>query len=314
MPQLTLAHSGDPDDAFMWWPITGKVNPDGSRRDANGDGPVIDTGRWRFAAVPGDIAEFNRRAAADAPYDITALSVRAYADVCDRYVVTRCGSSFGEGYGPKVVVREGSPLRDEGQLGRDGVTIAVPGLRTSACLTLSLLLGRSGLERVRFVEAPFDRIIPEVVAGRVDAGLIIHEGQVMYARAGLRQVVDLGEWWQRTRSLPLPLGVNVVKRDLNSRFGGGSAGEVAAILRRSLDHALAHRDESVDYTLPYAAINARAAGLPEPTRDTIEKYLGMYVTALTVDMGDMGMLAIRRLLSEGAAMGLSPDAHADDAI
>jgi len=314
MPQLTLAHSGDPDDAFMWWPITGKVHPDGSPHSGAGAQPAIDTGGWRFSAVPGDIAQFNRLAAGVAPYDITALSVRAYADVAGRYVVTRCGSSFGEGYGPKVVVPEGSALREELDLARDGVTIAVPGLRTSACLTLSLLLGRDGLGRVRLAEAPFDRIIPEVVEGRADAGLIIHEGQVMFARAGLRQIIDLGEWWRRTRELPLPLGVNAVKRDLDSRFGPGSLREVSAILRQSLAHALAHRDESVEYTMPYAASNARAAGLPTPSRETVEKYLAMYVTQLTQDMGEIGQRAIRRLLSEGAAMGLSPAADAEDAI
>lgn len=302
---LTLAHSGDPDDAFMWWPITGKVSADPPH--AQTSPPALDTGRFRFRAVPGDIADFNRLAAAAAPYDITALSVRAYADVSHRYVITACGSSFGEGYGPKVVTRAASNIKCEGCLARPDIRIAVPGLRTSAFLALGLLLGPEiARQSARFIELPFDRIIPTILRGEVDAGLVIHEGQVTFREAGLREVIDLGAWWQETRGLPLPLGINAVKRDLDTRFGPGTLTEVARLLRASLDYALAHRDESVEYTMPFARLNAKSAGLPEPSRATVERYLDMYVTRLTIDMGATGRRAIERLFTEGAQPGLSP--------
>ncbi|CAG0958932.1 1,4-dihydroxy-6-naphthoate synthase [Phycisphaerales bacterium] len=324
MPELvslTLAHSGDPDDAFMWWPITGKVNP---AVTAHGPGfsafsvsahRAIATGRFLFIPIPGDIAEFNRLAAGVAPYDITALSVRAYADVSDRYVITACGSSFGEGYGPKVVTRVNSSVRCEGCLARPDVRIAVPGLRTSAFLTLGLMLGADVARRPgKYVELPFDRIIPAVVKGEVDAGLVIHEGQVMFGEAGLREVVDLGAWWQETRGVPLPLGINAVKRDLDARFGSGTVAAVSRLLRASLDHALTNRDESVEYTMPYARLNAKNAGLPEPSREIVEKYLDMYVTPLTVDMGEVGRRAISRLFEDGAAAGLCPRVERLDVV
>ncbi|GJQ30836.1 MAG: 1,4-dihydroxy-6-naphtoate synthase [Phycisphaerae bacterium] len=311
-PILTLAHSGDPDDAFMWWPLTGKVRPDGS--PVPGEGPRLISPRFAFRAVPGDIAEFNRLAAGSAPYDITALSVRAYADVADRYVITAVGSSFGEGYGPKVVSREGGRISLPRDLCSPGVRLAVPGLRTSAVLTLTLMLRELGPSTPALIERRFDEIIPAVVRGEADAGLVIHEGQVMFRDAGLREVIDLGEWWGRTRGLPLPLGINAVKRDLDARFGPGSLVEVAGLLGQSLSFALAHRDESVEYTLDYAAVNARASGLHAPTRATVERYLGMYVTSLTADMGDAGRAAIERLLAEGAKAGLCPSVPKIDVL
>lgn len=306
MNDLTLAHSGDPDDVYMWWPLTGVVGPDGTPAPEELGEPAIDTGRWRFRAVPGDIAEFNRLAAGAAPYDITALSVRAFADVAERYVLTRVGSSFGESYGPKVVVRE--ERRELGRaedVARKGLKIAVPGLRTSACLTLRLLMGERG-EGVELVERAFDAIIPAVVRGEVDAGLVIHEGQVAFAQAGLREVVDLGRWWGETRGLPLPLGVNAVKRDLDQRFGAGSVAEVAGLLERSLACAQANHGRAIDATMPFAVVNAQTSGLPTPSRALVEKYVGMYVTPRTVDMGEVGQAAIARLLGEGAAAGLCP--------
>lgn len=304
--ELTLAHSGDPDDVFMWWPITGRVLPDGTPAPGREGRPVLDTGRFRFRAVPGDISVFNRLAAQDAPYDVTALSVRAYADVADRYVLTSVGSSFGEGYGPKLVCRE----HDEGIgcfkcLRPAEVTIAVPGVRTSAFLTMGLLLGKQAMaHRERFVEAAFDQIIPMVRDGKARAGLVIHEGQVTFAQAGLREVIDLGAWWQERYGLPLPLGVNAVKRDLDERFGAGSVAEVASILARSVDHAIAHRDQSIDATMPFAIANAHASGTLPPTRELVERYVDMYVTDLTVDMGQKGRTAIEWLLREGAEAGM----------
>lgn len=316
MHTLTLAHSGDPDDAFMWWPLTGKVQPDGSACAGRDGEARVTSPKFRFRAVPGDIAEFNRLAArADAeggpPYDITALSVRAWANVADRYVITNVGSSFGDGYGPKVVVKaESETVACELCLRKKEVRIAVPGLRTSAFLTLGLVLGKDVTEAKMasgaFVEAPFDRIIPMVRDGGVDAGLVIHEGQVTFAQAGLREVVDLGRWWKKQKGLPLPLGVNAIKRDLDARFGAGTVVEVARLLEQSLDYAVAHREESIDSTMPYAALNAKSSGTPRPTREIVERYIDMYVTDLTVDMGQRGRTAIEWLLREGAEAGLCP--------
>jgi 1,4-dihydroxy-6-naphthoate synthase len=187
------------------------------------------------------------------------------------------------------------------------VTIAVPGLRTSAFLTLGLMLGKSATQHTeRFVEKPFDQIIPAVRDKLVQAGLVIHEGQVTFAQAGLRQVVDLGAWWKKHRGLPLPLGINAVKRDLDERFGAGTTAEVSRLLQASLDYAMAHRDESIAYTMPFAEINAKASGTSAPTTQLVEKYVDMYVTDLTVDMGSAGVTAIEWLLREGAEAGLCP--------
>jgi 1,4-dihydroxy-6-naphthoate synthase len=321
MHTLTLAHSGDPDDAFMWWPLTGKVNPDGSPVAGRDGQPRITSPRFAFRAVPGDIAEFNRLAArpdaeGGTPHDITALSVRAWADVAHRYVITNVGSSFGDGYGPKVVVRsDRDTISCQMCLRGPEVTIAVPGLRTSAFLTLCLMLGKDASSKpTKFIEAPFDQIIPLVRDAKADAGLVIHEAQVTFAEAGLREVVDLGRWWKKERGLPLPLGVNAMKRDLDQRFGPGTIAEVARLFEQSLDYALAHRHESIDATLPFAALNARASGTPAPSRDTVERYIDMYVTDLTIDMGERGRTAIEWLLMEGADAGLCPRVRGVDVV
>lgn len=309
---LTLAHSGDPDDAFMWWPITGKVGPDGVPWKGADAKPVIDCGRFTFRAIPGDIEQFNRRAAEYGDYDITALSVRTYPDVRHRYAMTLCGGSFGEGYGPKVVVKsERYDLEKPEDLRDETRTIAIPGRRTTAYLVLSLLIGKTCMFRKeRFVEKPFDEIIPAVVSGEVDAGLVIHEGQTSFEDAGLKQIVDLGSWWKQTRNLPLPLGINAIRRDFDGRFGEGSQSEIVGLLRKSIDYALAHRAESINYTLPYAVENARRSGTQVPTIEGVDKYVGMYVTKLTLDMGEAGTNAIQKLLNEGHAAGLC--AHPGD--
>jgi 1,4-dihydroxy-6-naphthoate synthase len=269
---------------------------------------VIDTGRFRFRAVPGDIEAFNRRAIAHADYDVTALSARAYAECAHTYAITRVGSSFGEGYGPKVVARKWDPDIDGvDDLKRPDVTIAVPGHRTTAFMTLGLMLGRPSFRPLeRFEETPFDRIIPRVVDGEVSCGLVIHEGQVQYEQAGLRLIVDLGTWWKTTRNLPLPLGVNAVRRDLDQRFGPGSVAEVGRILDASVRYACLHRAEGLEYTMEFARVNARTSGVPEPTLAQVDHYVSLYVTDLTRDLGTAGRDAIDRLLREGAAAGLCP--------
>ncbi len=313
MQELTLAHSGDPDDAFMWWPLTGKVWPDGSPRTGASASPRIESDRFTFRAIPGDISTFNRLAATpDAEgggrYDITALSVRAWVDVANRYAITNTGSSFGEGYGPKIVCKASASIQKASDLAQSNLRIAVPGRRTSAFMTLALLLKLDvqGSEHARFVEVPFDKILPAVVSGEVDAGLVIHEAQITFAEIGLRQVVDLGAWWKKTRGLVLPLGINSLKRDLDDRYGEGTMREVAALLERSLDYAMQHREESIDYTMAFAEVNAKTSNTPTPSRETVERYIDLYVTSLTVDMSEEGRTAIRWLLDEGADAGLCP--------
>lgn len=308
-PTLRLAHSPDPDDVFMWWPITGKVdraawNRARSERDGEpapvSEPPVIDTGRFRFAPVPADIEVLNRRAAEAGDLEITALSMRAWLDVRTKYRLTSCGSSFGEGYGPKVVAH-GAQGDSLDVLRRPGLRFAVPGKRTTAFLLLGILLGRDGLARSEFVEMPFDRVIGAVAGGEADAGLVIHEGQVTYEAAGLRQVVDLGAWWKQRTGLPTPLGGNAVRSDLDERFGAGVSAEVAATLRRSLGLAMERREESLDYAMTFA-LAAEGGGLA--TRERVARYLDMYVNRLTLDMGEAGRHAIKRLFEEGAAAGL----------
>ena len=313
---LTLAHSGDPDDCFMWWPITGKINPDGTRWPGADGKPAIDTGRFTFEPIPGDIEQFNRRAIDYGDYDITALSVRAYPEVRQRYAITHCGSSFGEGYGPKVVRHEDDfELAELESLRRPEVTVAIPGKKTTAFLVLNLLIGKTWMAPLtRFVETPFEKIIPAVAEKRTKLGLVIHEAQVSYEDAGLRQVIDLGSWWKQTRNLPLPLGVNAIRRDFDGRFGEGAQAEIVGLLRRSIEHALKHRQESLNYTLPFAMANAKASKTEMPDLERIDRYVSMYVTRLTVDMGVAGAGAIRKVLSEGHAAGLCPEPGEVDVV
>ncbi|QOJ00702.1 MAG: hypothetical protein HRU70_09445 [Phycisphaeraceae bacterium] len=315
-PTLSLAHSPDPDDVFMWWPLTGMVNLDGTPFPPPRGLPALDTGRLAFRSVPADIEALNRRARAGHDlFDITALSVRTWADVAGRYVITRCGASFGEGFGPKIVRRADQSndpvtVACEGCLAKPGLRFAVPGFGTTAFLLLSLVMREVGAPpewRARCTEMPFDQIIPAVAQRRADVGLVIHEGQLTFSDAGLREVLDTGEWWRDRTSLPLPLGVNAVRRDLDQRFGPGTRARVAELLAESVSFATAQRERSVEYTLPWAAANARSAGHEPPSRERVDRYCRMYVSPLTLDMGSAGKDAIRRLLAEGHAAGLCPD-------
>jgi 1,4-dihydroxy-6-naphthoate synthase len=288
MPALTLAHSPDPDDVFMWWPL-----------GAPGAPPAFDTAPFTFEPIAHDIQVLNRRAIERGDLDITAISIHAYPHVRERYALTDCAGSFGEGYGPRVVVREGEavPADEAGVIAwllEPRRAIAVPGVHTTAFLTLSLMLGA----RPPVHEMPFDEIAPAVAAGRFDAGLLIHDAQLTHGSLGLRAVADLGEWWGRTTGGPLPLGGNLVRRDLDERFGGGSLERVAGLLAKSVRWALDHREEGI------ARIGPRYPGLD---RGTLDRYLRMYVTPLTVSAGAAGRDAIRRLLGQGAARGWCPD-------
>jgi 1,4-dihydroxy-6-naphthoate synthase len=245
---------------------------------------AVDAGPYRFEHILSDIQTLNERARAG-EYEVTAISIHAYPHVADKYALTVCGSSMGDGYGPLVVTRAPGGVGD-----LVGCTIAVPGLTTTAFLTLQLLLGRG-----RFTPevVMFDEIPAAVAAGRVDAGLLIHEGQLTYAQTGLHAVIDLGVWWQQRTGLPLPLGGNAIRRDL----GADHARAITRIIRDSIRYGLEHRAAAVEYALQFGR------GLDLALAD---RFVGMYVNEWTLDYGERGRAAVRKLLEEGAAAGLVP--------
>jgi 1,4-dihydroxy-6-naphthoate synthase len=303
---LTLAHSPDADDAFMWWPLTGKVAAGSGGLTSSGytpptiiAPPVLDTQRFRFVAVPADIQKLNERAIAAADLDITAISMHALAHVADCYALTRCGASMGDGYGPKVVMRPTSRSHDDilRDVREGRARVAVPGKQTSAFLTFSLMLGTTQFNAAAM---GFEHVIPAVVRGDADLGIVIHDGQITFAQEGLVQLVDLGAWWHtHTGGLPIPLGANAIRADLDHRHGPGTIAELLPLLHRSIAYALEHWRESIDYAVAFA---------PGATREQTERFVQMYVNKLTVDMGDRGVAAVRRLLAEGTKAGFCPDA------
>jgi len=297
---LTLAHSPDPDDAFMWWPL-GDVS--------KGVEPRIDTMGFRFAPVAADIEALNRRAievVGGGDLDITAISFHAFTHCAHRYALTRCGASFGDGYGPKIVARErmtvahlregsstDSPKRVGGTKSR--ITIAIPGERTTAYLTMRLMLGDVVPKTIAM---PFHRIVEAVRAGEVDAGIVIHEAQLTYADAGLHLVVDLGTWWKEETGLPIPLGANAIRRDIDARFGPGTMVRLATVLRDSIAFAREHRREGLAVAEVYAQ--------PGTTGAQADRFVAMYVNDLTIDAGPRGEQAVAELVRRGAARGLVP--------
>ncbi|HEX8899064.1 MAG TPA: MqnA/MqnD/SBP family protein [Chthoniobacterales bacterium] len=270
---FTLGHSPDPDDAFMFYAMAENK---------------IDLRGYRFEHVIEEIQRLNERALRG-ELDISAVSIHAFAYLSDRYALLPCGASMGDGYGPMVVATETSGLDTSSneaiRAWLRGRKIAVPGRMTSAFLALRLYLGD-----FENVVVPFDQIFDAVKTGKADAGLIIHEGQLIYARAGLRKVVDLGEWWKRETSLPLPLGGNVLRKDIPLPVQR----DLLAIMRESIDYGLAHRDAAVDHSMPYARdMDTNLAG----------KFIGMYVNDYTRDYGDSGRRAIREFLNRAAEAG-----------
>jgi 1,4-dihydroxy-6-naphthoate synthase len=272
---LQLGHSPDPDDAFMFYALA--QNP-----------PLIPTGRWRFQHVLQDIQTLNVRARRG-ELEITAISIHAYPYVADKYALTSCGSSMGDGYGPMVITRQPMTLE---QL--RGKTIAIPGELTTAFLALQLCLGKAR-DVFDFHIVPFDQIIEHVKAGHADAGLIIHEGQLTFRNSGLHLVVDLGDWWMKKTGLPLPLGGNCIRKDL----GREAMQDVTDILKQSIQYSLDHRAPAVEYALQYGR---------DLDRNLADKFVGMYVNHWTVDYGAKGREAITTLLREGAKAKLVPDA------
>ena len=283
MIEITLGHSPDPDDAFMWWPLFG----------IDGGEPEVCEPGIRFVQVCDDIETLNRRAAGPEAglLEVTAMSCANLPLVGERYALTACGSSVGDGYGPKLVSRRPMGLDD---LRAPDCVVAVPGRRTTSFLALSLMLG-SG--RFRFEEVPFDQLMERVADGSFAAGVVIHEGQLLFRDRGLHLVRDLGAWWTGRTGLPLPLGVNAVRRDLDARHGAGTLARVDRLLRASVEHAMARRDVGVRYALRFArGMAAELAGT----------FVDLYVNRWTLDCGPRGREAVDRLLAEAAAAGLSP--------
>ncbi|MGP1272188.1 MAG: menaquinone biosynthesis family protein [Phycisphaerales bacterium] len=311
---LTLAHSPDSDDLVMWWPLCGMTDAAGKPVPGELGEPAIDTGGIVFRSIAEDVEKLNRRAIESGDLDITAISAHTYPHVRDTYRVTRCGGSFGEGYGPKVVVRADDPRFADGErsiarLLEIGHSIAVPGRMTTAYLTLSILLREiDAAKRMTPVPMPFQEVIGAVQREEVAAGLLIHEAQLTFEDAGLKKLVDLGAWWATNRGGPLPLGLNVLRRDLEDRVEGGCE-RVADLLRASVEHAVASLEKSKEF------LRMRGGDRPEWNDEAlVERYLSMYVSGLTRDMGDEGVAALERLLGEGAEAGLCPEPGAIDVI
>ena len=257
--RITIAHSPDSDDAFMFYGLAcGAVPTDG----------------FEVEQILADIETLNR-AAFDETYDVTAVSFHTFAHLRHRYVLLPHGASMGDRYGPVLVTRADGPAS------LDGVTVAIPGTLTTAYLALQLYHPGVAYEVV-----PFDEIQAAVQDGTVDAGLLIHEGQLTYAEDGLRKLVDLGVWWaDRTDGLPLPLGCNVIRRDL----GPDTMRQVSRMLRGSIAHALSNRVSAIEYAQQYGR------GLDQ---DRTDRFVGMYVNELTLDYGDRGRAAVERLFAE----------------
>ncbi len=265
---ISIAHSPDSDDAFMFYGLaTNKIRVPG----------------YRFTHTLCDIETLNRRAQEEAFYDVTAISFHAYPYLQQNYALMGCGGSVGEGYGPMVV--SSRPLTPADL---DRTKVAVPGTLTTAYLALKIF--NSG---IKTETVPFDKIIPAILAGTYDAGLIIHEGQLTYSSSGLYKVIDLGVWWRETTGLVLPLGGNAIRRSL----GAEAHKIISKALRDSIRHALDHREQALEYAMQFARdLDARLAN----------RFVSMYVNDRTLDYGPDGREAIRRLLELGHERGIIP--------
>ncbi|HEU5340109.1 menaquinone biosynthesis family protein [Edaphobacter sp.] len=266
--EITIAHSPDSDDAFMFYGLaTNKVRVPG----------------YKFTHTLTDIETLNRRAIDEAFYDVTAISFHAYPYLQDKYTLMACGGSVGEGYGPMIVAPRKLTL-DQVKKTR----IAVPGTLTTAYLTLKLFA-----PEIETAVVPFDKIIPAVVAGEYEAGLIIHEGQLTYANDGLVKLLDLGQWWREQTGLPLPLGGNAIRRSL----GDETMLATTNALRDSIQHALDNRESALEYAMQFARDL-------DPTM--ANRFVGMYVNERTLNYGEDGREAIKKLLEMGHERGIIP--------
>ena len=263
---FTLGHSPDPDDAFMFYAIAKNK---------------IDLRDYRFEHHLEDIQTLNERAMRGELH-ISAISIHAYPFVADKYALLPCGASMGDGYGPLVIRKKQDAGKD---VDLRQCVIAVPGTMTSAFLALRLFLGD-----FKHIVVPFDQIFDAVGKGEADAGLIIHEGQLTYAKAGFEKVVDLGEWWKRENGLPLPLGGNVIRKDIPPDIRH----DLVEIMRESINYGLAHRNEAVAHSMPYARdMNEKLA----------DEFIGMYVNDFTRDYGEVGRAAIGKFLGDAERAG-----------
>lgn len=266
--EISIAHSPDSDDAFMFYGLaTNKIRVPG----------------YKFNHTLTDIETLNQKAIKEAFYDVTAISFHAYPYLQENYALMACGGSVGEGYGPMIVSSRKLSLKELHK-----VRIAVPGTLTTAYLALKLFA-----PDVETAIVPFDKIIPAVAAGEFEAGLIIHEGQLTYANDGLIKLLDLGQWWKQQTSLPLPLGGNAIRRSL----GKEAMVTTTNALRDSIQHALDHREEALAYAMQFARdLDATLAN----------RFVGMYVNERTLNYGDDGREAIRKLLEMGYERGIIP--------
>jgi 1,4-dihydroxy-6-naphthoate synthase len=265
MPNLKLAHSPDSDDAFMFYALATKK---------------IRTGDLKFTHILEDIESLNQKAL-QGTYDITAISFHAYAYVADHYLLLPCGASFGDRYGPIVVGRNTLEPRD-----LKGKRIAVPGKLTTATLALRLYE-----PDVELVITPFDQILDRVAKGDVDAGVVIHEGQLTYAKVGLSKILDLGEWWHQQTGLPLPLGGNAILRSLDQP----TLKQATSVIGKSIQYGLAHREEALAYASQFA---------PALDSESVDRFVSMYVNEWTVNYGPAGRQAVATLLSQASERGL----------
>jgi 1,4-dihydroxy-6-naphthoate synthase len=265
---ITLAHSPDSDDAFMFYGLATNK---------------LDTGGLNFKHLLKDIQTLNEEATRGT-YDVTAISFHAYAYVADKYALLPHGASIGDNYGPVLVAREPAMPEDIPNL-----RIAIPGKLTSAFLALRLFNADFKYEIIQF-----DKIIDAVMEGSCDAGLLIHEGQLFYQRKGLHKVLDLGEWWHQRHGLPLPMGGNAIKRDLGPEL----TKEISNLLRESIRYSLTHRDDALQYAMQFARDMDPALA---------DRFVGMWVNDLTLDYTDRGREAVRLLLEEGFEKGIIPN-------
>ncbi|HRH46506.1 MAG TPA: hypothetical protein PKY82_32985, partial [Pyrinomonadaceae bacterium] len=262
---ISVAHSPDSDDAFMFYGLATNK---------------LDTGKLKFEHTLKDIQSLNEDAK-NGVYDVTAISFHAYAYVSDKYALLPHGASIGDKYGPIVVTREPRSAEDISKM-----KIAVPGEMTSAFLALRLYN-----QDFEYVVVPFDEIIDEVKRGRVDAGLLIHEGQLFYKEIGLDKVLDLGEWWFEKTGLPLPMGGNVIRRDL----GEDLMKEVSKYLKQSIEFSLNNREDALAYAMQFAR---------DMSPELADRFVAMWVNNLTLDYGERGREGVRRLLQEGYEKGI----------
>jgi 5,8-dihydroxy-2-naphthoate synthase len=265
--EIKLAHSPDSDDAFMFYALATHKLP---------------TPGYKYTHILSDIQSLNEAALTET-YDVTAVSFAAYPSLRDKYILLDCGASFGEGYGPVVVSTKSLKPQE-----LKGKRIGVPGLQTTAYLTLKLY--ESDFEPVVM---PFDKIIEAVQNGVVEAGLLIHEGQLFFPQLGLHRVLDLGVWWQEQTDLPLPLGGNAVRRALGPEL----ARQIAKTIRESVSYGLEHREEALNYAMQFAR---------DMDTDLADKFVGMYVNKWTLGYGDRGKKAVKELIVRGTKAGLLP--------